>query len=496
MDTIPSPAAIAAGRAFASPGREPGLLGVNIEVFDGRITGVMATGNAADAGDAAKLVMLPGLVNAHDHGRGLRHLAFGARDQSFELWRVALYAHPPVDVYLNAVLAFGRLLRTGVTAVTVVHSSIRVERLLKDAQAVAQAARDVGIRIAFVVPLRDMRTLGYGDDEALLARHPPQDHAAIRATWLTAFPTPADYIALTREIASRIEGNLVSVQLGPNSPQACSDALMEACAEESASSGRRITTHLLETSIQRQWADATYGEGGFIRHLDALGLLSPRFTGAHGVWLTPADCDLLAGRGSFIAVNTSSNLRLRSGVAPVEQFIRSGLRFCFGLDSFGVDDEDDAFRELRLLNWLHSPHHSKAPITEALLFDAAGCHGFESITGDHRYGRLTQGMPADFVLLDHDAMSRDLIADMTDDMDLLLTRATAQHVRHVYVAGRQVVRDGRVLGVDLAAVENEVMTQARQAGDSMRRLRPILERSQATLDQFYRGSGHVTDDRS
>ena len=54
---------------------------------------------------------LPALANPHDHGRGLHHLAVGARDQMFELWRPALYAIPPIDPYLNAVVAFGRLAR-------------------------------------------------------------------------------------------------------------------------------------------------------------------------------------------------------------------------------------------------------------------------------------------------------------------------------------------------------------------------------------------------
>ena len=52
------------------------------------------------------LLALPALADAHDHARGLHHIGFGAKDQSFELWRAALYAQPPIDPYLNAALAF------------------------------------------------------------------------------------------------------------------------------------------------------------------------------------------------------------------------------------------------------------------------------------------------------------------------------------------------------------------------------------------------------
>lgn len=477
---------ITLGRLFAEPGRAPLLRDTALTWQDGTITALRG-----GAGGGSGLLGLPAMVDAHSHARGLHHLAFGARDQTFELWRVALYAHPPVDPYLNALLAFGRLARAGVGTVMHVYSSILVDRLASDAEAIARAARDIGIRLAFAIPLRDTRTLGYGDDDALLARHDPADREAIERTWLYDFPSPTEYMSLMRDVAARIEGPTVNVVLAPNSPQACTDALLEATAAESAAMGRPIQTHLLETAIQRQWADATYPNGGFIPHLAKLGLLSPRFSGAHGVWLRPEDCALMAEHGSAIIVNTSSNLRLRSGIAPVSDYIRAGMRFGLGVDSFGIDDDDDILREMRVMNWLHSLDQSPAPLTPALLFEAAHRNGFRACTGREDYGSIAPGMPADLLVLDWDAMSHDLIDDMQDEMDVLLTRTTTRHVRHLFVAGRQVVRDGVVLGADMPAVEREVLAQARAGGERMRALRPIMQRSQATLDAFYTEGGHT-----
>ncbi len=479
---------VAVGRLLARPGRAAPLADAVLSFAGDRIAAVAP---AAGQGRGKSLIALPALVNAHDHGRGLHHLAFGARDQAFELWRAALYAHPPIDPYLNAALAFGRLAQAGVGSVMHVHSSIDIKRLPADAEAVCRAARDVGIRLAFVVPLRDQQTLGYGSDDALLAAHPEADQPMIRSTWLNTFPSPGDYVALVREIAARVEGPLISVQYGPNSPQACSDALLAAIGEASAADGRRVTTHLLETSIQRQWADATYPDQGFLPHLDRLGLISQRFTGAHGVWLTAADIALLAERGAQIAVNTSSNLRLRSGIAPVAQYLKAGMRFSFGIDSFSVDDDDDAFRELRLGHWLHSPHHAERRLDPVGLFDGWLGNGYFAVNNEEGYGALAPDAPADLVLLDFDAMAHDVIDGMAEDMDVLLTRATTRHVRDVFVAGRQIVRDGRVLGVDLPAIEQEVLSQARATGARMRDLKPVLERSQATLSSFYQAGGHI-----
>ena len=477
------------GRLFAAPGREPCRRGATISIADGHIVAVSATGDVASAGEGTNLMALPALANPHDHGRGLHHIAVGARDQMFELWRPALYAIPPIDPYLNAVVAFGRLARAGVGSVLMVYSSIRTDQLLDDAAAICRAARDVGIRMSFAVPMRDQLTLGYADDGALLALHDPRDQEIIRKTWLYPFPSPNEYMDVFRSVARACEGQLISIQYGPNSFYACSDRLLERIAAESASDGRRIQLHLLETFAQREFADAAY-TNGLIVHLDRLGLLSRRFSGAHGVWLRPAECELLAERGAAIAVNTSSNLRLRSGIAPVGEYVRAGLDFGISLDSFSFDDDDDAFREIRITYWLHSLARSAQPLSAEKLFDAALRSGFRIVNNVQGYGRVEEGAPADLVVLDYDAMAYDELDGITDEFDILVTRAANRFVKRVYVAGREIVRDGKLLGIDLDAAEKELLMQVRANRQHMEHIRPVLQRSQKTIEAFFRSGGH------
>ena len=82
-------------------------------------------------------------------------------------------------------------------------------------------------------------------------------------------------------------------------------------------------------------------------------------------------------------------------------------------------------------------------------------------------------------------MAYDLIEGMAEPVEVVLTRATTRHVKGLFVAGREVVRDGKVLGVDLDLIEAEVVKMARAQGDRMRNLKPVLERSQQTLRTFY-----------
>jgi hypothetical protein len=84
-----------------------------------------------------------------------------------------------------------------------------------------------------------------------------------------------------------------------------------------------------------------------------------------------------------------------------------------------------------------------------------------------------------------------VIDGMTDEMDLLLTRASNKYVDTMIVAGREVMRGGKVLGVDVDAIEREVLTQAKAARSQMQKIRPVLKRSQATLSDFYKSGGHA-----
>src|SRR5690606_25913172 len=105
----------------------------------------------APANESRKL-LLPPLSNAHDHGRGLRTLAYGVPDQAVEAWVAATYLLPPVDPYLVAVTAFARMAKAGIGSVVHCHLSRAPGALVEEARAVRRAADDVGIRVAFVVP--------------------------------------------------------------------------------------------------------------------------------------------------------------------------------------------------------------------------------------------------------------------------------------------------------------------------------------------------------
>ena len=449
-----------------------------VHIAGGKVAGLEPIASEDLTDQERGSLMMPAPANAHDHGRGLRTIAAGAPDGRLEEWAVGLARHPRVDSYLVAAVAFARLAESGVAAVNHCHNTQQSEFLLDEAEAVSRAARDTGVQVAFALPFADRNPYVYGDLGELLQRLPPEDRPAVAATRQRP-------LAVNLELFERmaaLEHDSFTLQYGPVAPQWARNETLEHIARASAENGRRVHMHLFETRRQREWADVAYPDG-LLRHLDAMGLLTPRLTLAHAVWLRPDECELLAERGVTVSINVSSNLRLRSGLPALETMRRAGLRFGVGLDGMSLDDDEDIMREIRLLRLLHDVDGDLPPFTAAELFDAACMDGRRTIRGEDGGGRVALGAPADLLILDFQEMSRDFIRTEIDIPALLLARAARRHVRQLFIGGREIVRDGRCVTVDLPGLEAELHEAARAA----------LTKADADPDQISRIQHGVAD---
>jgi cytosine/adenosine deaminase-related metal-dependent hydrolase len=474
-------APIRASRALLAPSRS--ARNVEIELSGARIGAVRENVAAA-----APYLALPPLANAHDHLRAIRSVALGGWNLPFELWTLAQAGAPKVDPYVAALVALGRSALGGCGSVMVHYTRPQGGQPIEvEAGSIARAAGLVGVRVAFAVALRDRNPLVYGDEAEILAELPAELSATLRER--AQSPRAADQVAAVRRVAELCASEMFDVQYGPVGPQWCSDELLAAVAEASALDGRRVHMHLLETRAQKEWADATY-PGGVVRHLDAIGLLSERLCLAHAVWATPDELDLLASRRVRIATNPSSNLVLASGIAPIAQALARNLEVAMGLDGLSLDEDDDALRELRLLLLLHKGVGFERGLDqETALWCAAGV-GRASLSGLPAEAKIEAGGPGDVLLLDVAALAPDPLSDGVSDLDLLFARARKEHVHSLFVAGRDVVIDGRLANFDFAAAERELHAQSRsglkQHSDWQRRANalPTLVR------QFYLSRQH------
>ena len=473
------------GRLLAEPGPAPARRDAELTIAEGRIAEIACSDGTPRDGRIA----LPAMVNAHDHGYGILPLALGGCDDALECW-IASFLRLPLDPRLEATVAFGRMALAGIGSTVHCHNSLAVDRLESEAEGVARAAAEVGIRVAFSCPVRDRNPWVYGDQRDLLPHLRDDDRISMEAA-LTEAPSSHRQVEQVEDIAAAHESDLFQVQYGPVGPQWCRDETLERIAEASALHGRRVHMHLLESPRQRQWLDANYRQG-ILRFLDDIGLLSTRLTVAHGVHLTEDECCLLAERGVTVSVNTSSNLRMRSGLAPVPRFMRHGVRFGFGLDGAAHDDDQDYFRDLRLAWRLHNGSGLEPALPPARLFEAACCDGFRAIDGSDDYGALAPGARADIVVMDYAAMSADCLATDLDETDVLLTRASANHVRDLVVVGKSVVNSGELARIDLTDTEAELMAMARRAAARDPGQFTRGQRRRGAVRAYYEDARHLT----
>ena len=430
---------------------------LSLTIEDDRITKIKKITNKTE-----DLIILPALVNAHDHARPLRSSSVGGFGKPLEAWLHRLALMAPVDPYLATLAPLARAALGGQGAVMIHHvRPIGLTDYVTEVVQMARAARDVGVRVAFGVGMRDRNPLVYGPHDQVLACLDAPARAEIESRFLSQPMIPIkEQLARVDAVAEAVGGPLFDVQYAPNGPQWCSDEFWEAIAEASALTGRRITTHLYETRYQREWADKTYPQG-LLRRWKEIGLLSPRLTLAHCVWAQPEELELIAEAGCTIVTNASSNLALRSGIAPVAEMLKRGCKVAMGIDGQAFDEDDDALREIRLLWSLHAGWGFDRALQPSDILRMALEAG-RIVVGAGEGGRLAEGQPADLLIIDRRALDEDELMPV-DPIELLFARASRSHLREMIVAGRKILHQGKVIGVDLDAAQRELRMAYRLA---------------------------------
>lgn len=429
-----------------------------ISITEGQIERINSDTSLEETPTDEPLIWLPGAINAHDHGRGLSPLTYGAPDAPLEPWLWDLRRAPDVDVYLSHLVAFGEMVRSGITSV--VHNHLpQSSDLVSEARQVARAAHDAGLRLAMVVPVIDRNLSGYDGGIAALAPLTVAERSAVEAAH--AMPPVSEQIAAIREIADAIDSPTVVTQYGPPGPQwLSSDGWAEVGAAAQVDE-RRIHTHLLETRAQRRWLDSQVS-GGATQFFEAAGVLNGRLTIAHGVQLTRAEIAAFAEAGVVLALNTSSNLRLFSGQADGTALAESGLALGLGLDGLGLDDDADIWREIRLAQTVLGPRGmAQTGLARNDILQAVFSSGRLAVDGLRGEG-LIEGASADLVGLSLEAVASDQVDPSPKvTSDLVLGRANYSAVRRVIVNGREVLRDGTLTEIDLPEARRELTRQAR-----------------------------------
>lgn len=384
----------------------------------------------ADCINAAGCVITPGFVNAHQHFTGdplIRSCipdSVSSHEAIFQ-WAIPAHeAHTPDDEELSAALCAAEAALGGATTVVEAGTVASPRR-------VAAGIKAVGIRAALGI---------WGSDaDGVPCAAPPAEVIARQQAMLAEFPA----------------GGLIEGWIALVGHDLASDDLLQAATQAAEDAGVNMTMHISPTPADAESYLQRTGKRPIIHFAD-LGILGPRLLLAHAVWLDDHELSLLLETQTAIAFCPWAYLRLGQGVTKAgrhREFWEQGGRIALGADANNAGDSADMLRVAALCAGLWRDQSMKPDgfgaqqALELLTVSGAAAIGKAS-----EIGSLEAGKQADITIHDTSGIAWTPRGDI---MMHLIWGSNGQAVRDVFVAGNQIVRDGKLTGIDLDDLRSE-----------------------------------------
>jgi len=416
--------------------------------FEDEILESYATSNLINAQGK---ILMPGLVNAHTHVpmtllRGL------ADDLRLDVWLMG-YMMPverefvtPEFVRLGAELACAELIRSGVTSFADMY-------YYEDD--IAEVTAQAGLR-------------------------------ALCAQSVMKFPTPdaksyEDSLAYTRKFIERWKGHpLIVPGIAPHAPYTCTDEILQACSALAVEYDVPLHIHLSETAQEVE--NMREAEGiPVIPYVKKQNLFDAKVLAAHCIHIDKGEIRTLANVGAGVAHNPSSNMKLASGFAPVQEMIDEHVNVGIGTDGTASNNDLDMFEEVRLAAFIakgFSGDPTAVPAATALTM--ATRLGAKAMHIGEITGSLEVSKRADLILVDiynaHNAPH--FRHDPNNAYVQIVYAAKATDVTDVMVNGKFLMREKNLLTLD----EDILMQRAQAYAEKIDGF--LLEREQSILSKL------------
>ncbi len=270
------------------------------------------------------------------------------------------------------------------------------------------------------------------------------------------YESTRDALTETQELMSywsrQDQNSLITYVLCPRFAVSCTEQILRDCVELQQQHGLIIHTHASENRDEIAMIVERTGHNN-VEYFDKIKMLNPKTVVVHGVHLTTSEVRLMADAGSPLVHCPSSNLKLGSGVAPIDEYLRSGLTVSLGADGAPCNNSMDAFIEMRLAALIQKPIFGPEALSAEKAFEMATIMGAKTLGAEDILGSLEPGKQADIAVVRRDHPS---VATVHNPYSALVYSCLGRDVRHVWVAGKQVIKNGRHFRWD----ENEVLATA------------------------------------
>ncbi len=409
-----------------------------VAIKDGKISALGPMGKLSGPYEAAEIIagrgrlVMPGLVNCHTHApmtlfRGL------ADDLPLMTW---LHEHifpaeaksvNPEMVYWCTKLAASEMILSGTTTVADGY-------FFEDS--VAEAFIECSMR-------------------------------SVAAQGVIDFPAPgvpdqSKNVAAAAEFIERWQGKnkLLTPAVFCHSPYTCSSETMLQAKEMARAKKVKLFLHLAETRTEVEQLQDRYGTTP-VRYLESLGVLDQDTICVHCVWLDEEEIQILARTGSQVATCPQSNMKLGSGIAPLNKMLAAWTSVGLGTDGSASNNRLDMFFEMDMCAKAHKVKDldpTALPAKTVLKLATSGSAGILGLEKD--IGSLVPGKEADIILID---IWQPHLQPFYNP-DLLVYAASGADVNTVIINGKIVMQDRKILTFDV----DEAMAKVQKLAEALK----------------------------
>lgn len=425
------------------------LHGADILMRDGVVAQIGQNLVAEDATvfHAAGKIVTPGLINTHHHlYQTLTRAVPGAQDALLFGWLQRLYPiwarFGPEEMFVSAQVGLAELALSGCT-LTSDHLYLYPNGARLD-DTIA-AAQEVGLRFHAT---RGAMSIGESDGGL-----PPDALVESEAAILK------DSIRVIDAFHDPNPGAMVRVGVAPCSPFSVTRDLMRDAAILARDKGVMMHTHLAENDEDIAYSLEKFGcRPG--QYAQDLGWTGDDVWHAHCVKLDRQEIDLFARSRTGVAHCPCSNCRLGSGIAPVRQMRDAGVPVGLGVDGSASNDIGNLVSEARQAMLLQRVQNGADAMSAREALEIA-TRGGAQVLGRDDCGQIAVGKRADVAIWDAQTVEN---AGSWDPAALLL--AGPVKVNALFVEGRQVVAEGKMVTVDMPRVIERQNALARKLADA------------------------------
>jgi guanine deaminase len=418
--------------------------------------------------EAKNLLAIPGLVSAHYHSHDTLLKGCFA-PMPLEAW--FLHAVPPnypqrprEEIRARVLIGALEALKLGITTLqdmATVHPFDEGE-----VDTILQAYDDIGIRCVFALQITDkagVKAVPFWEEVV------PAEQRKALAGAVEPFKG-LDIKQVVRDVVRAHSGRhrRITLALGPTSPERCTPELLESLAELSAERDLPVYSHIYESKAMTLIARQTHTEddGSLITYLRRVGLLTPKLSLAHSVWMTRAEIEAISAAGTNVVLNPVGNLKTRSGVAPIRTYLSQRVNVGLGCVNCSCSDSQNMFQSMKLFAGLAAVSNPEpGPPTAAQSIWAATVAGARTAGLEGTLGAIKPGMAADLSIID---LTDPSFVPLNSVARQLVFTESGRGVETVIVDGQVVIRNRKITTIDERALREEV-------ADLMKVLRKDIE---------------------